>query len=388
MLFRSDLPAAAEVDELPRVFDAGVPLLCEYFGIDPSQIAEWKTVGSVMKDRERFAGAGLYPDYLPDFPNGFNAGSQIWLYDQPSAYYRRHLLLNEGTHAFMLRWLGGAGPPWYMEGMAELLGTHRWQGGQLTLGIMPASKEEVPYWGRVKIVKDGAAAGSGMSLIDIMKYDNQAHLRVEAYGWCWAAAAFLDQHPLTQAAFRDLKRHVRDRSLAFSKRFYESVKTDWPAIVEDWELFIAECDYGYDVARAAVVRKAAVDLPSGGTTVTLATDHGWQSTGYRLQAGQIYRITASGHYQIAAGSKPWPCEAGGVTIRYVGGQPLGILLAAVADLDGEMPAITPLTGPQPIGTSGELHPSRSGTLYLKINEPASGLADNVGTLTVTVRASK
>src|SRR5262249_57169159 len=132
--------------------------------------------------------------------------------------------------------------------------------------------------------------------------------RVEAYGWCWAAAAFLDQHPLTQAAFRDLKRHVRDRSLAFSKRFYESVKTDWPAIVEDWELFIAECDYGYDVARAAVVRKAAVDLPAGGATVTLATDHGWQSTGYRLQAGQIYRITASGHYQIAAGSQPWPCQ--------------------------------------------------------------------------------
>jgi hypothetical protein len=242
----TDLPAAVDVDDLPQVFDAAVPLWCNYFGIEPAQIADWKLVGSVMKDKERFAGAGLYPESLPDFRAGFSVGSQLWLYEQPSAYYRRHLLLHEGTHAFMLRWLGGAGPPWYMEGIAELLGTHRWRGGELTLGITPADRDQVPYWGRIKMVKQELAAGRGMSLIDIMGYDAHAHLKVEAYSWCWAAAAFLDQHPLTQAAFRELKADTRDRTIEFSKQFNERVKSGWPAIVEDWQLFVIDCDYGYD----------------------------------------------------------------------------------------------------------------------------------------------
>ena len=85
------------------------------------------------------------------------------------------MLLHEGTHAFMARWLGGAGPPWYMEGIAELLATHHWQKGQLTLDVMPQSKEEMPYWGRIKLVKDENAAGRGMTLEQIMRYDATAH---------------------------------------------------------------------------------------------------------------------------------------------------------------------------------------------------------------------
>ena len=188
------------------MFDAAVPLWCDYFGVDPAQVADWKLVGRVMKDKERFVGAGLYPASLPEFPHGYLAGSQLWLYDQPSDYYRRHLLLHEGTHCFMHRWLGGAGPPWYMEGMAELLGTHRWQDGKLTLGVMPRTKDEVPYWGRVKIVKD-ELCGRPRHVADSTCCATTARpiCGTEPYGWCWAAAAFFDEHPLTQAAFRDLK---------------------------------------------------------------------------------------------------------------------------------------------------------------------------------------
>ena len=52
-------------------------------------------------------------------------GREFWLFDQPTDYYVRHLLLHEGTHVFMVSFLGGCGPGWYMEGTAELLGTHR-----------------------------------------------------------------------------------------------------------------------------------------------------------------------------------------------------------------------------------------------------------------------
>jgi len=386
LLLYTDLPAAKDVDELPQVFDAALPLWCSYFAIEPSNLADWKLIASVMKDKERFLAAGLYPHSLPDFQFGFNVGSQIWVYEQPSAYYRRHLLLHEGTHAVMLRALRGAGPPWYMEGMAELLGTHRWENGRLTLGIMPARKEDVPYWGRIKIIKDEVAAGRVMSLIDVMQYGPHAHLQVEAYAWCWAASAFLDQHPLTQSAFRELKTQTRDRTLEFSKHFYDRVKENWSAIVEDWQIFIFDCDYGYDIRSAVVQRKPAAELPPAGATIKLATDRGWQSTGYRLEAGKQYKVTASGQYLLKTSPKPWPCDAGGVTIHYYRGKPLGMLQAALGDLEGEPPAITPLVTPQPIGLASEMEPTTTGTLYLKINEPASGLADNSGTLSITIRA--
>lgn len=381
----TDLPARPELDELPAVFDAAVLQWCAYFDLEPAQVAAWQMIGCVMQRREPFLAAGLYPEDLPDFPTGYSVGSVLWVYEQPSAYYLRHLWLHEGTHAFMLRWLGGAGPPWYMEGIAEYLATHRWQDGHLELAVLPRRKEEVPYWGRVKIVKDAVAAGQGLSLAEIFQYDAHAHLRVEPYGWCWAAALFLDQHPLAQRAFRGLKGQVRDRSFEFSQRLYRHLAADWPALSEDWQVFTAECDYGYDVPRAAIVRRPVQELPEMGATVSVATDRGWQSTGWRLAAGRTYELLAEGRYTLVAGPPAWPCEAGGVTIRYWRGQPLGILQAGLSELEGERPALTPLVQPQAVGLRGRLQPQQSGTLFLRINEPAGDLADNSGTLTVTIR---
>lgn len=382
----TDLPPAKEIDELPTAFDAAVPLWCDYFSIPRDKLNDWKLAASLMKEKSRFAAVGLFPASLPEFANGYNVGSQIWLYDQPSDYYRRHLLLHEGTHAFMLRWLHGAGPPWYMEGMAELLATHHWKNGELNLSVMPANRDEVPYWGRIKMIKDDVAAGSGLSLIDVMKYDAQAHLQVEAYAWCWAATWFLDHHPLTTATFAELKNSSRDRTLEFSRRFYEQLKSDWPAITEDWQLFAADCDYGYDVPRAAVLRKSAADLPATGATVTIVTDRGWQSTGFRLVAGKKYQLEATGRYQLAEKPQPLPCEPGGITLHYHRGQPLGIVLAAVSELEGATASDkTALLKPKPIGLGGELSTTTTGTLFLKINEASSGLSDNSGTSKLTIR---
>lgn len=380
----TDLPAG-EVDELPQVFDAALPIWCAYCSIDPKKVADWSVRGYVMLKREPFQATGLYDLDLPDFPNGYSRGRELWFYDQPSAYYRRHLLLHEGTHCFMADWLGGTGPPWYMEGTAELLGTHRWEAGKLTMGVMPRSRDEVPYWGRIKIVRDGVAAGKPLSLIEIMQYDQRAHLQNEPYGWCWAAAAFLDAHPLTSAEFRKLQSEVHDHTIAFSKRFYEKLRPQWPAINEDWHLFLANCDYGYDFARSAVVHRESVDLPAAGATVDVAADRGWQSSGYRLKAGQTYKLTASGRFEIGKTDKPWPCEPGGITIRYHGGRPLGMLLAAVKADDEAVPA-TSLAKPQPIGLTATINPSIDGILYFCVNEASSGLAGNRGSLKAVITA--
>jgi len=210
--------------------------------------------GYVMKDKERFREIGLLPDRLPPFLNGYQRWAELWLYEQPSDYYRRHLLLHEGTHAFMNWALGGTGPPWYVEGMAELLATHRWQEGQLTLGYFPHDKAETPEWGRIKIIRADLAARRGKSLEQIMQYDEKAHLQVEPYAWCWAAAAFFDGQPAYRPRFRELRRYLTGSGDELSAQFMRSLESEWPYVARQWQVFIFNLDYGYQLEREAIER--------------------------------------------------------------------------------------------------------------------------------------
>lgn len=380
----TDLLEAPAIEELPQVFDAAISQWAEYFGIDAATAASWQQVGYLMQDKTRFVTAGLLPDDLPSFLHGYQRGSELWLYEQPSEYYRRHLLLHEGTHGFMKRFLGGAGPPWYMEGTAELLGTHRWQNEQLELRWFPEDKELTSFWGRIKVVQDEVRAGSGRDIVNILRFDKTAHLQVEPYAWCWAAAVFFDSHPAYRDRFRELRKFAPDDTLTFSQRFYDSLQDDWPSVARQWHVFIANLDYGYDVAREAIDPKPAVDLPPAGATVTIAADRGWQSTGYRLEAGAKYKLEASGRYQLADQPKIWWCEPNGVTIRYHKGLPLGILLGAVVDESAADGGAMPLVSPNAIGMGGEFPIEASGTLYLRINDSPAELKDNAGSLDIRI----
>ena len=93
----TDLPSSPAVDELPAVFDQAFPQWCAYFAVDEKDHADWRMTGRLMKDKLRFVAAGLLPDDLPPFLNGYCRHRDLWLYDKTSDYYRRHLLLHEGT---------------------------------------------------------------------------------------------------------------------------------------------------------------------------------------------------------------------------------------------------------------------------------------------------
>ena len=115
---------------------------------------------------------------------------------------------------------------------------------------------------------------------------------------------------------------------------------------------------------------------------------GWQSSGIRVEPDTPYRIEARGRYQIARQPKPWWCEPGGVTIRYHRGQPAGMLLAAVSDDEKVLRGVTPLAKPAAIGLGKEIRFAAAGTLYFRINEPVSQLADNAGQLEVRVEPAR
>ena len=380
----TDGEPARPIEELPEVFDQAVGQWCDYFGRSASRLDTWRVRGFLMRKRELFVRTGLLPLDLPPFPHGYSRGTEFWLYEQPSDYYRRHLLLHEGTHVFSYTVLQGSGPPWYMEGIAELLATHRWKDGTLVLNWFPASRMEVPMWGRIKIVQDAVARGALKTVEDILAYDERAHRQVEPYGWCWALAAFLDGHPRYRGRFREMVRHVR--RLDFTDQFRRLFREDWGTLTEEWQVFAAELDYGAEVARVAIDFTAGRPLPEGGATVTVAADRAWQNSGIRLEAGRQYRLRASGRYQVAAWPRPWPCEPGGVSTRYHRGRPLGLLLAAVRPLRsaGRCAFLDPI----PVGLGAMLTPEQTGTLFFRINDSNGGLGDNAGTLQVQVQRAE
>ena len=81
--------------------------------------------------------------------------------------------------------VGAASSPWYFEGIAELMATHRLEDGKLTLNYFPRSREDVPGLGRIEIVQTAYAAGREMNLVKILAYDSRAHFQIDPYGWCW-----------------------------------------------------------------------------------------------------------------------------------------------------------------------------------------------------------
>jgi len=372
----TDMPSGPAVDELPAVFDAAVPEWATYFGLRETAVrGRW--LAFLMQDRERFAALGLLPEDNPDFVNGYARGYELWLVEQPSDYYRRHLLLHEGTHAFMQTQLGGCGAGWYMEGVAELLGTHAWRDGRLKLGVMPASRDDIPMWGRTKLVRDAFTQKKAWPLEAVLEVDNSRTLTTEHYAWTWALATLLERHPRFQARFRALKDYAADPQ--FQQKFRAAFADQWSDLTVEWEALVAQLDYGYDVARMAMVHRSAKPIDAGPHSVTIAADRGWQSTGWLLKAGKSYRVAASGRYQIVHDGQPWPCEPGGVTIEYHDGKPLGALLGALRPVDGKRASFA---RPVTLGLAATIEPEYDAVLYVRVNDSGAKLKDNAGQLSL------
>ncbi|CAN0367433.1 unnamed protein product, partial [Ectocarpus sp. 4 AP-2014] len=158
----TDLSVSDEIDGLPGLIDSAVPIWAERF---ETRVPDgWRLRVYLIEDEARFRSLGLWPEKSPDFPHGLSLGYEVWLREQAIDYYRRHLLLHEGTHSFMSTRLGSCGPGWYMEGIAELCGTHALEGERLRLAVMPASSEAAPDWGRVRLIRDAIAAGRRLSI--------------------------------------------------------------------------------------------------------------------------------------------------------------------------------------------------------------------------------
>ncbi len=136
--------AQAEAEEWGRVLEAAWPQLKAFFRAEPllkegerlrvvvTESAEaWTKAIAASGGNPPGSGAGGY--YCPISRTAF-------LYRQPSTWYTRTLLLHEVAHQFHFLGATGNRSPgarWYIEGVAEHLSHHAWDGATLALGVVP-----------------------------------------------------------------------------------------------------------------------------------------------------------------------------------------------------------------------------------------------------------
>jgi hypothetical protein len=267
--------------------------------------------------------------------------------------------------------------------MAELIAIHRWSDSQLALAHAIGHREEVPDWGRVRLLKDAVKAGNTRSLNEVLAIEPLAFRQVDSYAWAWAACEFLSKHPRSADAFKQLPDHVAQNHDTFNRWFRDRLLDVWDDLEFEWQLFLREVDYGFDVAGMAV-RASGTPQPltakRGSFDVQSAC--GWQTTGVLVRAGEHIRLVAQGEFQIADDGTPWISQANGVTLEYHQGRPVGRLLMSVFPSTGTIEAARHLAVID-VGEETVVEIPMDGVLALRINDSPAKLRDNRGQLNVT-----
>lgn len=382
----TDRPARDDdgVADLPRHFDTAVAAWCRHYAMDPAVCRGWRAVGCLVVNKERFREAGLLPAGIPDFENGFCAGDRFWMMDQSSPAYRRHLLLHEGVHAFTLTLRALDTQPWYTEGIAEFLATHRLEdhggGPRIVATPMPRAATDVEQLGRIEGIRAARAAGTMPSLRQVLATPAAGHHALGAYASSWAAVAMLALHPRYAETFARVEREGLDAE--FTSRLTERRGWDEALASRDFDAFTDDIDYGYDFARSAVEWSPGEPL-SMLQTVKVAADRGWQNAGVAIEKGRRYAIRAEGRVTVGAvAAGPLESEPEGISIEWYRGRPIGRLLAAqwVEPADGSRPRFVVVAE----GRGGEFTAIIDGPVFFKVNESPGALSDNRGAVTVSV----
>ena len=397
ILFTDIDPAKAR--ELVKLVDLVYPAWELQFGQLPEarDKSEFQITGYLMQDPDKFLKAGLLRRNPASIVHGQNDGYEFWMHDQEWDYYREHLLLHEATHC-VTQCPEGAGqeirPLWFIEGMAEYFGTHQLVETQtpaqktLKFGVIPPSAKATHGFGRIEMIRAECEAGRALSADEVLLLGPKefSESRSTPYAWSWALCTFLATHPATAEEYRTVCQQWD--TAQFQRTFQKFWNKHKTVIDSDWELFRESLCYGFDLPRGATLRGDVTPLAAGASRdISIQADHGWQSTGIAVRAGQSIQISATGRVTLQQTTQPWESEPSGISIRYSEGSPIGRLLAAVQRSTPDK------SGPIrhweffDIAAGATVPVSAAGTLYLRVNDRWNELADNSGEYRVEVTAS-
>lgn len=376
---------------LPPLIDQLYDALEQYFGpmLPDRAGSDFQMTGYVIRDLELFRELKLVPDQL-NLLHGQHVRNEFWMRDQTFDYYRRHLLIHEATHCFMTFPQPVGAPVWYMEGMAEHFGTHRFnENGQVTFRVMPTTIDAFAGFDRITTVRDDITASKFQSISSIGAFRSREFLTVSHYGWSWALCAFLDGTPRYHERFQKLGGFTEGSQ--FEAKFRELFAPDLHDLTTEWTIFANNLQFGYDLTRAAIDFQDGTQLSEDAVerSIQIKADRGWQSSRVKLESDLTYEITATGRFTLADQPKPWVSEPQGVSIQYFDRRPLGMLVGAIRADEAPAEGTEELVWKTiPIGRGGKIKASQTGTLYLRLNDAWNSLADNQGQVDVVIRRLK
>ncbi len=382
LILYSDLPVK-ELDGLTDAVAQLYGLMEAYFGPLPpppgNKPTPYQMTGYLMADAQRFQDSGILTEGPAQPHEGWYLGNEFWWNQQATPYYTRHLMLHEATHCFMHVMPSVDCPPWYVEGMAELFGTHvRDDKGKYIFGIMPDSSDRCPGWSRVSVLQEEIAAGKLPTVDEISAYEFDDYAKLPPYAWSWALCHFLNTHPRYQPPFRELAKQVMNGGFKeVSKKLFLPLRSD---LCDEWLLFASQIQYAHDIERSAIDFQPGVELAASGkpAAATISADRGWQSSRVKLIAGKTYRVKATGRFTLAKTTKPWISEPQGISIRYFAGQPIGRLLGMIRPEPTADAANRDILKLIPLGPDTTFVAPHTGTMYLRLNDSWNQLFDNSG----------
>lgn len=394
LILVTDLPAES-VRNLPPLADALFDELQKQLGPLAPDLngAEFQVTGYLMNARERFTDAKLLPPEQFQIRHGRNLGYQFWMNNQTADYYRRHLLLHEFVHCFMMceHGMTNIPPLWYTEGIAEYFATH-----ELTrdvrhsrFGILPPATEGFEGWGRIAEIRKGfsvepaeAPVASGVtSLKTVLNPPNGNFVDDQQYALAWALVWLMRNHPELKAEVSAFN-HVRSR-----QQFIDA-NGGIPAIVWSrmeviWPLLLDSVIEGADAAASLPKLtpkpagwSAEVNKPA---TLQIDAAQDWQISGFVFARGQTISLSCSGRYAVHDTPKPWISEPQGITIDYYRGRPLGEVVAMIVSPDGQFASRRIA-----VGTGCSITFPHDGELWLQINDSAADRSGNSGSVEVTI----
>ncbi|MGE5193496.1 MAG: hypothetical protein ACM3U2_13465 [Deltaproteobacteria bacterium] len=376
---------------LPKLMDEAYTAWEDYFGPLPPDSAgtDFQMVGYIMADTGRFRAAKLFGDDSQILLEGVFRDQLFWMKDQRDDYWRRHLMLHEGTHCFMSAFPNPTNQfRWYMEGMAELFRAHQTDaGGKTRFRVFPTDNESFGGLGWLRLIDEDLHAAGPLTIEEVVGQASADFEKYNAYAWSWALCAFLDGHPRYRDRFRRLGTLVtgrRDARFELEQVYHEA----WPDLCEEWLVFAGNVCYGYDIERTVIDLHPGKPLGGQGDKVKLeiGPDRGWQTSGILLEKDRTYKLSAIGRSVVADDPRPWESEPQGISFRYHAGLPVGMLVAVIrgTELHEKAPHTTMLEV-LPVGRECLLTPRITGTLYFRVNDFWNELADNTGSYQVTIK---
>lgn len=269
------------------------------------------------------------------------------------------IIRHECTHGFCHLACGGVGPPWLAEGLAEL--GRWWREREKGVAVDPVV---------LALLHDPRAERPSIAGI-VAPQPRPAEPR--DYVWRWALCHFLLENPNYADRFRTLALDLMEgRPGASFEATFGPVAGE---LAFEFDRFVADVGNGFRADLVAWPWKAKRrKLPlAGRARATPKARGGWQASGVEVEAGAVYVITAEGQWRTRPDAEATGPD-GGEDGR---GRLVGALFTDFT-----------LSEEIPIGTHTSWIAPADGVLVLRCADDWTGLADNDGQVSVTIRRGR